>query len=244
MGITQKICKEIVPTFHKPWSAFGKRVYIWLTQRGIVPTVLSQNVLKHINDGRALYSPFELQVLIDCLWATMHLKGDIAEVGVFRGGTAVYLCENRGPRQVHLFDTFKGIPSVSHKDPNYKVGDFASTEEDVAKYIDKQKNDGIFLRKGVFPPTDVVGLGGTLRMGQYDFQRWSLVHLDVDTYDSTYNCLVHFDNWVVQGGIIVVHDYDCASGVMQAVHAFLDLYRDRFIKLPMHGGTQCVLIRY
>src|ERR1035437_2891958 len=38
------------------------------------------------------------------------LGGDIAEVGVFRGGSAKLICEVKGSARLHLFDTFEGMP--------------------------------------------------------------------------------------------------------------------------------------
>ena len=38
--------------------------------------------------------------------ATRKLSGDIAEVGVYRGGSAMIICEAKGNKKLHLFDTF------------------------------------------------------------------------------------------------------------------------------------------
>ena len=43
---------------------------------------------------------------------TAKIEGDIAEVGVYKGGTAKLICEAKGNRVLHLFDTFTGIPNI------------------------------------------------------------------------------------------------------------------------------------
>jgi Macrocin-O-methyltransferase (TylF) len=45
--------------------------------------------------------------------ATARLGGDIAEVGVFRGGTARVICKAKGDRELHLCDTLKVCPSLT-----------------------------------------------------------------------------------------------------------------------------------
>ncbi len=48
--------------------------------------------------------------------------GDIAEVGVFRGGTARVICEAMGERKLHLFDTFEGKLAARRMDSAFEKG--------------------------------------------------------------------------------------------------------------------------
>src|SRR4051812_43432638 len=45
-----------------------------------------------------------------------RLPGDFAEVGVYQGASARILCEIKGDRQLHLFDTFEGLPAATAPD--------------------------------------------------------------------------------------------------------------------------------
>src|ERR1017187_8484413 len=46
---------------------------------------------------------------------TEKITGDIAEVGVYKGGSAKLICETT-KKPVHLFDTFEGLPNLSRMD--------------------------------------------------------------------------------------------------------------------------------
>lgn len=50
---------------------------------------------------------------------TGRVSGDIAELGVFRGGSARLICEVKGDRGLHLFDTFAGPPNSSESDSRF-----------------------------------------------------------------------------------------------------------------------------
>ncbi|WP_158745327.1 TylF/MycF/NovP-related O-methyltransferase [Acidisphaera sp. L21] len=50
---------------------------------------------------------------------------------------------------------------------------------------------------------------------------YSFVHLDVDLHSSTLACLEYFYPRMVQGGIILSHDYSYLHGVKGAFEEFL-----------------------
>ena len=47
---------------------------------------------------------------------TQKVPGDIAEVGVYKGGSAKIICSAKGDKSLHLFDTFEGLPKVDDID--------------------------------------------------------------------------------------------------------------------------------
>ncbi|HEX6559984.1 MAG TPA: TylF/MycF/NovP-related O-methyltransferase, partial [Longimicrobiales bacterium] len=52
----------------------------------------------------------EAYMLRSAVLAAAVVPGALAEVGVFRGGTARVICDAKGDRPLHLFDTFAGLP--------------------------------------------------------------------------------------------------------------------------------------
>ena len=73
---------------------------------------------------------------------TEKVAGDIAEVGVYKGGSAKIICSVKGERVLHLFDTFAGLPRVDDVDavwPFYE-GKFAASYDDVKTYLSQEKN--------------------------------------------------------------------------------------------------------
>ena len=163
--------------------------------------------------------------------ATKKLNGDIAEVGVYRGGSARLMAEVKGSRKIHLFDTFEGLPELNQHDTSdeFYQGQFADTSlHQVKKYL--SGFDNIYLYKGYFPDT-----AGPIRN-----EKFSMVHLDVDLHESTKNCLEFFYPRMVKGGVIISHDYVNSDGVRKA---FDDFYSDKPDPLLVFSETQVITIK-
>lgn len=159
---------------------------------------------------------------------TKKIEGDIAEVGVYRGGTAKLICEAKDERPLHLFDTFEGIPKVDKIDIQYHKGKFAASYEEVKEYLKDFPNVKIY--KGVFPKT----------AKSVEKIKFSFVHLDVDTYESTKDCLQFFYPRMSRGGIIISHDYIAVEGVKKA---FDEFFEDKPEPLLEMTGSQCLIIK-
>jgi predicted O-methyltransferase YrrM len=162
-----------------------------------------------------------IPVMLGILYAVYGLEGDMAEFGVWKGGSAKLIASHMNPRKtLFLFDTFEGIPehTVGPKDENDKLsGAFKhQTSINIVKsYLSEYKNN-IELVPGVFPESL-----DSMEM-LYD-QVFSFVHVDVDTYVSTKEALKFFYPRLICGGVIIVHDYGFKStrGAMKAVNEFV-----------------------
>ena len=139
---------------------------------------------------------------------TAKVPGDIAELGVYRGGSARLICEEKGARSLHLFDTFDGLPEATEWDPKFRKGGFASSLDQVQGYL--QRFPRVHYHKGLFPGT-AHGL---------DDLSFSFVHLDVDLYQSTLSGLEWFYPRLNRGGVLISHDYTIAKGVRKAFDEF------------------------
>jgi O-methyltransferase len=168
----------------------------------------------------------QLSALVD---ATAKIEGDMAEVGTYNGASSKIICEVKGNRPLHLFDTFKGIPEVEEIDVGkYAVGQFDASLEAVTNYLKDYPN--VFFYKGIFPTTVKPVEGKT----------FSFVHLDVDTYKSTLSCLEFFYSRMSAGGIILSHDYLMAFGVTKAFDEFFEEKLEPIISLT---GRQCLIMK-
>jgi hypothetical protein len=143
-------------------------------------------------------------------WArnTAKVSGEMAEVGVFRGGSARLMCEVKGSRALHLFDTFAGLPDASQWDSKFQKGGFSSSLDQVRGYL--EHFPGVHFHPGLFPET-------ARGLEQLTF---SFVHLDVDLYQSTVSGLEWFYPRMNPGAVLISHDYD-ADGVRKAFDEFL-----------------------
>jgi hypothetical protein len=182
------------------------------------------------SETEMLTSDHECAVLYRMVQKTEKLQGDVAEVGVYLGGTAKILCEGT-TKPVHLFDTFEGLPETSDADNSerFKAGDYPASYDAVSKYLAPYPNAHLY--KGLFPDT----------AGPIQDTRFAFVYLDVDLYQSTHDALAFFYPRLVPGGMIMSHDYPGSEGVKKA---FDEFFKDKpvcIIEIP--GTSQCLVVR-
>ncbi len=173
----------------------------------------------------------ENYTLYSCVKATKNLPGDIAEIGVWKGATSRLICEVKGEKNLHLFDTFEGLPKTNDNDLFVKKGWLENTSlESVKNYLSDFKN--IHFLKGVFPET----------AGPISDKKFSFVHLDTNLYQSTLDALDFFWPRMVVGGRIVSHDYNTNSmpGIKQAFSEFFMHQPEKIIEI---ADTQVMVIK-
>ena len=162
------------------------------------------------------------------------IEGCFVECGVWRGGSAAvmaYVAHKAGNnRKVHLFDSFEGLPEPTEKDgveagtyaENKVGGKLSSIGKCVGRYEDvihlffsilSLRRENIIIHKGWFQETlpkmkDVIGPIAILR-------------LDADWYESTKVCLDYLYDNVVNGGFVIIDDYNAWEGCKKAVDEFL-----------------------
>jgi len=124
-------------------------------------------------------------------YASRSPAGCIVEIGVYRGGSASFLAQLE--REMHLFDTFCGMPEAGPLDRDNPVGKFADTSiEEVRSAVPTAH-----LHPGIFPDT----LEG-LTLPPVGF-----VHADADNYEVTKAILTQMPRRMVRGGFILFDDF-------------------------------------
>jgi len=165
-------------------------------------------------------------------WAvksTEKIDGEIAEVGVYRGGSARLICEVKGDKNLYLFDTFEGLPKPHEiYDDGFHEGGAKESLENVQQHLVGYRN--IYFYKGVFPDTAQV----------VKDKHFSFVHFDVDLYKSTLDCLKFFYPRVNKGGIIISHDYPSVNGVKKA---FDEFFKDKPEPIIRVSYNQCLIVK-
>lgn len=165
----------------------------------------------------------------------LALPGEIAEIGVYKGGGARLIAEIfKDKKQIYLFDTFEGMPEVDKKEDNIKAikkGMYSDTSLIAVKnFLSKFKNIKIY--KGIFPETSA----------PITEKKFCFVHVDTDIYKSTKDCIEFFYPRMVSGGIIICDDFkspEC-KGVEKAVNDFFKNKKE----FPVHTtNQQCVIIK-
>lgn len=145
--------------------------------------------------------------------AKEHLYGDIAELGVYKGGNALRMIKNASAGTwMHLFDTFTGIPERNDSIDWHKIGDFGDISFlDVVRSFNGKD---VRFYVGKFEETRILASS----------KRFACVHLDADQYDVTKLALEFFYPRMVRGGAIFLDDYKWphCPGVEKALHEFMD----------------------
>jgi O-methyltransferase len=210
------------------WTRLGRaavrRWWLWkrheiLVLKGLVNNVvMDDEVFLRLyealhREGRITLTLREQYNLFRLAAQAVTLGGDIAEVGVFRGGSAKLICEVKGSARLHLFDTFEGMPEPDARVDLFRRGDFAGTSlAAVQDYL--RAYEGVLYYPGLFPATaESAGIVG----------KFSLVHLDADIYESTLKGLRFFFPRLTTPGFILVHDFGSrvCPGVRRALEEFL-----------------------
>ena len=178
-------------------------------------------------------TPLEAMQLISLVRATAKLGGCMAEVGVYRGGTARLIREADISRSLHLFDTFEGLPELSATDTPIRSGRFHQGRcsyplENVRKHFGDCES--VHFHKGLFPAT-----GEAVKEEVFSF-----VHSDVDLYSSTWGVLEFFHPRMLRGGIIVSHDFTTARGVREAIEEFFKDLPEPVMEL---AGDQAMVVK-
>lgn len=159
-----------------------------------------------------LTKPNECFIIHSFVKTLSNLKeGEMAEVGVYNGETAIIIAEAKGDKELYLFDTFNGLPETQDEDKSFYEGQFKGSEEISKRRLSKYKN--VHIYKGIFPKDT----------GHFiEDKKFSFVNLDVDLYKSTLECLKFFYPRMVNGGIILMHDYIWDLNTKKAINEFFE----------------------
>ena len=162
-----------------------------------------------------------------------RFPGAIAEIGVFSGGSAMILAAAKSDEELHLFDTFEGMPETRKEhDGIFTQGMFKGcTLSEVKQRLASWSN--VHFHPGFFPDT-ASELDPVLK--------FKLTNIDVDIKESTLSCLEYFYPRTVTGGFLVLHDYnDCGvPGVKAAVEEFMQDKPESVIEL---WDTQALIVK-
>lgn len=174
-----------------------------------------------------------------------HLKGDIVECGVWRGGMIAGIAESIGKgRKCFLFDSFEGLPEAKEIDGQSAIdwqknvhGDsyYENCKAEIEYAENAMKLAGADFKciKGWFNETISVFNSS---------KEISLLRLDGDWYESTMICLKYLYPLVVQGGIIIIDDYHVWDGCSRAVHDYLSETKS-ISRISTSGNGICFILK-
>ena len=164
----------------------------------------------------------------------LHLEGNVAEAGVYRGDFARLINLYFPEKKLYLFDTFEGFDGKDLKgmaderfESAHQDSRFEETSEQFVFNRMPIKNN-VEIHKGFFPAS-AEGID----------DRFCFVSLDMDIYPSTIEGLKWFWPRMVKGGYIMVHDYNNynMTGCRDAVNEFCETAGVVFVPIADTCGT-------
>lgn len=160
-----------------------------------------------------------------------QLPGVLVECGVYKGGTSAMMIMAASPgRRLWMFDSFEGLPEPTAEDGamakeysgDRNSGALAPIDRCVGPldvvhelfferlHVDRSR---IEIRKGWFQDT--------LPIARREIGPIAVLRLDGDWYDSTNVCLENLYDNVVDGGFVIIDDYQYWEGCKRAVGEFI-----------------------
>lgn len=158
----------------------------------------------------------ETAEIIELAEGCLEIEGDFVEMGCYKGDTSLLLadilkCTNK---RLWLYDSFEGLPEKCEKDESVLGENFKSGELFVTKRDVKLR----FLKAGL--PVPVIKKAWFSDLTADDLpERIAFGFLDGDFYESIQDSLKLVVPKMVNGGVLVVHDYTnpALPGVKKAV---------------------------
>ena len=170
----------------------------------------------------------ETELILQELAKTINLAGDVVEMGCYMGDTSVLLAEalkNSPDKWLYLYDSFEGLPEKTVKDQSasgwrFKAGELQASLDTVAHKFKKLSLPEPVIIKKWFDQLEDADLPSQI----------AFALLDGDFYQSIKVSFEKIAPRLVDGGIVVVHDYRNADlpGVAKAVDEFIESHANDY----------------
>ena len=157
-----------------------------------------------------------------------RVPGAAAELGVYRGFFARCINQLMPQRKLYLFDSFEGFAEDACASDSFQAAHKNTAMEKVLSIMPHPEM--VTMMPGFFPES--------LRGME---ERFCLVSLDVDFYQTTLDGLRYFWPRLEQGGYLMLHDWGSPSlpGVAQAIENYESEIGSKIASIPLcdAGGT-------
>jgi hypothetical protein len=229
--LIKRVAQELSAPLLRYWP-----VEQWPARLGVVQEVEAPSAAVP-NPTRSPRGGAQIKILLQLLHATSAVEGDVAECGVFRGGTlvpmALYLKQHGINKHVWGFDSFEGFDqsvSVDLALGGEEIRDkrLGGLNETSYEYVSQKVarfglQSNVTLVQGYFE--DSLPRPGDRRM--------SFVHLDCDLYQSYKTCLEFFYPRLAPGAIVLLDEYNDPPwpGCNKAVDEFLAAKPERLVEI-------------
>lgn len=206
---------------------------------------------------RTMTSPSKVAALIEATRyvSRARIPGAVVECGVWRGGSMeavalTLLALGDTDRELHLFDTYEGMPPPTPDDTRTTASGTFSAEQLLAASAKDSRmwavaglDDVKQVMAGTGYPTDKVHFHVGLiedTTPSHAPETIAILRLDTDWYASTKHELVHLYHRLSPGGVLVLDDYGDWDGARKATDEWLAETGTPIFLAPMGSGRIAV----
>jgi predicted O-methyltransferase YrrM len=167
-----------------------------------------------------------------------NIPGSFVECGVWRGGSSAIMAlaiKDAGKqRDLHLFDSFQGLPEPNEKDGAHAAAYSGGRNQGKLAAIDQCRAGLNEVRHLILDEINMPETRAHFHVGWFqdtvpaDSRQLgpiAVLRLDGDWYDSTKICLEHLYPLLSPGGIIIMDDYFAWEGCLRATDEYRALHK-------------------
>jgi len=215
------------------WSYKISKPHKW--EDAVKAGLISKELIKIESSYRDKVRFYNLWFQIERL-KRLKVPGAFAELGVYKGETALMMHKMDSSRRLHLFDTFEGFNSKDldlekNKDDRYTTTNFSDTKIESVKTLFEGATSVSFY-PGYFPDTAKALTEKT----------FALVHIDADLYLPTIEALKFFYPKVSPGGVLIIHDYNHTwEGIKKAIDEFMVTIPESLVEVLDWQGSVMII---
>lgn len=260
--------KSIREEFEKFIGFLGFELHLRRLDKRKNRTLFDKNMLqRYVEDNEALDLYQEGQLKSNMLWADNFAKqcrfyslfrlaksvldkgieGDFAENGCWMGHStyalATILQSSNFSNKFYIFDSFEGgLSDKTENDSNLRT-DLNATEINKEKEIFSSSLESVKELLSPFPFVEIHKGWIPEKFDRVEDRQFAYVHIDVDLYEPTRDCLNFFYPRLNKNGVIIIDDYGLSQfgGCKKAVDEFLKTHQfSHFIEEHLGG---CIIIK-
>lgn len=187
--------------------------------------------------SRIVYGTTEcLQLTYTLAHRVKDLQGCFVECGVAAGAQVIVMASACPEKTVYAFDSFDGLPYPSNRDdqmPGLKVLTAWEQKslpepghhrlESTGAVVIPEDNFWEHVHNALGKETKITTVKGWFENTVQDFKEpIALLRLDGDLYNSTFVCLLHLFPRLLEGGVLIIDDYQL-KGCWDAVNEYFEL---------------------
>jgi hypothetical protein len=177
-----------------------------------------------------------------------EIGGDFVECGVWKGGSSmiaalVFRQYGKTHRDLYLYDTYAGMPNLGKHDADLGTGPFQMFMDLTTRvrgghagvfYASQEEVRQNMLSTG-YPGDKIILVKGMveLTIPSQSPERISLLHLDSDSYQSTYHELTYLYPRLAKGGVLIIDDYGSWKGSRKATDQYFEEHKISMLLTPV-----------